>query len=327
MTKVRKSVHGPLRALTFRKKFNENILCALPSPSQLKVLKDPKYKSLIRDTTVRFAQQGGRQVEVDTGTEVPEENYRKIHYYVLAHRALPNHMHHGRPHFLGWHRAFLSDFENDLGMALPFWNWVKNKKVPTALSLTNLRKSFDDKSIGTTDAEITANSDFIKHYYDNLLRSKEKLKPETMKTSFKAFAKDIVGGVESKSFDWYDDFAYSWEGSRNSPYKYRFHNRVHGSIGHFVNGGANLGHLAVIKASPLDPVFWLHHCFVDRFWALWHEKYENKDKRSPQKGLSRSDIFYAGYPAGSPPAPYNNLQHSMLKDTESLGKPYKYWGV
>src|SRR5439155_16817593 len=30
------------------------------------------------------------------------------------------------------------------------------------------------------------------------------------------------------------------------------------------------GHM-VLAASPNDPVFWLHHCNIDRLWSLWEQ--------------------------------------------------------
>ena len=27
--------------------------------------------------------------------------------------------------------------------------------------------------------------------------------------------------------------------------------------------------------SPNDPLFWLHHCYIDKLWAEWQEKNNN----------------------------------------------------
>src|SRR5262245_30625657 len=40
------------------------------------------------------------------------------------------------------------------------------------------------------------------------------------------------------------------------------HNSLHGGFG----GGGHMGSVAV---SPFDPMFYLHHCNVDRLWAMW----------------------------------------------------------
>ncbi|CAC5423245.1 unnamed protein product [Mytilus coruscus] len=39
--------------------------------------------------------------------------------------------------------------------------------------------------------------------------------------------------------------------------------------------GGNRGHMASIIFSPMDPVFWLHHCFVDYLWEKFRER-QNK---------------------------------------------------
>jgi tyrosinase len=38
------------------------------------------------------------------------------------------------------------------------------------------------------------------------------------------------------------------------------HNRVHDQIG---------GSMGAVPTAPADPVFWLHHCNVDRYWSAW----------------------------------------------------------
>ncbi|RDI85950.1 hypothetical protein Vi05172_g3981 [Venturia inaequalis] len=40
------------------------------------------------------------------------------------------------------------------------------------------------------------------------------------------------------------------------------HDAIHGAIG----GG---GHMSALDVSAYDPIFWLHHCNVDRLWAIW----------------------------------------------------------
>ena len=53
------------------------------------------------------------------------------------------------------------------------------------------------------------------------------------------------------------------------------HNRVHG----FVSGDMSLGH------SPNDPVFFLHHCNVDRMWAYWQTR-EGASNYAPDDTVS-----------------------------------------
>jgi len=44
----------------------------------------------------------------------------------------------------------------------------------------------------------------------------------------------------------------------------QLHNSVHLWVG---------GQMRVVSISPNDPVFWLHHTFVDKVWDMWQHKY------------------------------------------------------
>jgi tyrosinase len=41
------------------------------------------------------------------------------------------------------------------------------------------------------------------------------------------------------------------------------HNSIHTAV------GGNMGHMSELDYSAFDPVFWLHHCNVDRLFAIW----------------------------------------------------------
>ncbi|KAM3068241.1 hypothetical protein ACMFMG_011286 [Clarireedia jacksonii] len=48
------------------------------------------------------------------------------------------------------------------------------------------------------------------------------------------------------------------------------HNMIHNwTGGGDVNGG--LGHMCDVPVAAFDPIFWLHHCFIDRCAAIWQE--------------------------------------------------------
>jgi tyrosinase len=44
------------------------------------------------------------------------------------------------------------------------------------------------------------------------------------------------------------------------------HNTVHGQL-----GGAT-GFMGGFSTAPLDPMFWLHHCNIDRLWEVWVQR-------------------------------------------------------
>lgn len=41
------------------------------------------------------------------------------------------------------------------------------------------------------------------------------------------------------------------------------HNDVHGEV------GGSGGFMSAFATAPLDPIFWLHHCNIDRLWEVW----------------------------------------------------------
>ena len=56
------------------------------------------------------------------------------------------------------------------------------------------------------------------------------------------------------------------------------HNRIH----QWVSGSMRPG------TSPNDPVFFLHHCNVDRIWALWEQAPQNWVLRPEKRRAGRS---------------------------------------
>jgi tyrosinase len=67
-----------------------------------------------------------------------------------------------------------------------------------------------------------------------------------------SFTKSNIDGIQSQTI--YDFF---WSPLETSP-----HNSGHIIVG---AGNSHMGN----GMSPLDPIFWLHHCNIDRLWAQW----------------------------------------------------------
>ena len=78
----------------------------------------------------------------------------------------------------------------------------------------------------------------LKQYGWTLNRTKERVPNLTS---------DVSDAMKSASFE-------EFSANINSP-----HGRIHGEI------GGEMGS----SSSPNDPLFWLHHCFIDKLWAEW----------------------------------------------------------
>ena len=53
------------------------------------------------------------------------------------------------------------------------------------------------------------------------------------------------------------------------------HNTIHNTAGGPAVHGIPAGHMSVLSTAAFDPVFWLHHCNVDRLFAMWQAVYPN----------------------------------------------------
>ncbi len=147
---------------------------------------------------------------------------------------------HGTWAFFPWHRDYLRRFEDiirvmskDPNFTLPYWDWTANPTLPAAFK--DPRSSL---------------------YMNEPSRSAD---PSTFSRSIRRYCnRDIVAGIMgTKDFE-------SFMGSEaaSGEAEYGPHNGVHITIGETMG----------TFRSPLDPIFWLHHCNVDRLWAEWQEK-------------------------------------------------------
>ncbi|KAK6215478.1 tyrosinase [Colletotrichum tabaci] len=62
------------------------------------------------------------------------------------------------------------------------------------------------------------------------------------------------------------------------------HNNLHGFIGGFGGFNEGIGHMMNVPAAAFDPIFYMHHCNIDRLFAIWQVLHENswfKDIRGP----------------------------------------------
>jgi tyrosinase len=54
------------------------------------------------------------------------------------------------------------------------------------------------------------------------------------------------------------------------------HNAIHNNVGGpSVDGGSPGGHMTFLSLAAFDPAFWMHHCNVDRLYAMWQGLYPN----------------------------------------------------
>ena len=82
-------------------------------------------------------------------------------------------------------------------------------------------------------------------------------------TDFELFGTTRARGQNSTDASWIG------RNGNKAPLEGQAHDSVHGIVG-ASRGGQN--GLMASSLSALDPIFWLHHCNIDRIWAVWNQR-------------------------------------------------------
>ena len=146
---------------------------------------------------------------------------------------------HWGPAFLPWHRDFLLKFEQALQaieptVTLPYWDWTRSDSRDLD---SGLWKTFFGGRNNT-------GGQFNHWTYTRLLTDP----PLTVSNPLPQLA-NIIAELQATTFTAYR----AMEGGSHVP-------------GHTWTGGTMAG-----LNSPLDPLFYLHHCNLDRLWAIWQQ--------------------------------------------------------
>ncbi|MFI2458248.1 tyrosinase family protein [Streptomyces sp. NPDC019539] len=173
---------------------------------------------------------------------------------------------HRSPSFLPWHRMFLIEFEQalqsvDPAVAIPYWDWTTDRTPRSALwaadFLGGTGRSGDGQVMDGPFAGASGAWPIVVSVDGrNFLR--RELGNEAIQLPTRAEVDSVLAISTYDAPPWNS----TSEGFRNNLEGWRginLHNRVHVWVG---------GHMAS-GVSPNDPVFWLHHAFVDKLWSEW----------------------------------------------------------
>ena len=155
----------------------------------------------------------------------------------------PGYCIHGIPGFLTWHRAYMEVFEKALrcfnhSISLPFWDWSSGPStgVPSACSTA---------TYVNRDGDTVPNPLYAGPLPGGMTTAR---RSDIDTTTFDAMATLAQDALTEPTFS-------SFQSSLSGP-----HGWVHGNVG---------GQMASVPYAGFDPIFFLHHCNVDRVWALW----------------------------------------------------------
>jgi tyrosinase len=275
------------------------------------------------------------------------DQYVHWHHHVMVPTALPheprdanyrNGAHRG-PAFLPWHREFLMQLEADLRQIeptafIPYWDWSQDAKLADPRTAPVWGSDFMGGDGKEADQWRVQDGPFahaagrwpvpalpddglpgpgLKRQFgrmlptlpteDDLMLAMREVfydTPDYNQTPFTVgFRNRIEGWVTQRG-----DARVKASGSQ-------LHNRVHLWVG---------GNMAPMT-SPNDPVFFLHHCFVDKVWADW--------QAAQAKGNPEAAPHYAPERAGAPSHNLDDQLHPWKRtirevlDIAKLGYSYE----
>jgi tyrosinase len=163
---------------------------------------------------------------------------------------------HGHPAFLPWHRAYLLRFEQALrdtghDVMLPWWDWTKTRKVPPAFAAETAADGSANPLHSGRIAELArAQGQRSGESETRLLAefTETVRQPNRPGTRLPTPAEIAYTIKEHKQ---YDQFRSELED---------YHGNVHVWVG---------GHMGNLPFASFDPIFWVHHCMIDRLWRIW----------------------------------------------------------
>ncbi|MFF4183381.1 tyrosinase family protein [Streptomyces sp. NPDC001691] len=177
---------------------------------------------------------------------------------------------HRSPSFLPWHRRFLIEFEQalqsvDASVTLPYWDWTVDRTPSASLwaadFLGGTGRSRDGQVMDGPFAQ-SAGGWTLNVRVDGRTYLRRALGAAVAQLPTRAEVDSVLAMTTYDMAPWNsasDGFRNHLEGWRGV----NLHNRVHVWVGGQMSTGA----------SPNDPVFWLHHAFVDKLWARWQAKH------------------------------------------------------
>lgn len=210
---------------------------------------------------------------------------------------------HAGPAFHAWHRYYLFRFEKQLqkivpGVTIPYWDWTQDTNAP--FNSPVWAADFMGGNGDPNDNYIVKTGPFAVDQWTTI--NIDGSKKGGLQRQFGQFTSSIpsqtdvniaLGEAPYDKSPWSIDSTPSYrnrsEGylAPNGTFGRQLHNLVHVWIG---------GDMRNPNISPNDPVFFLHHCNVDRLWAIWQAKNPTQKYTPTGEGPAGHNLYDLMYP-------------------------------
>ncbi|NEP14251.1 MAG: tyrosinase family protein [Symploca sp. SIO2C1] len=158
---------------------------------------------------------------------------------------------HGDPLFTVWHRPYMLMLEKSLqeqvpGVTIPYWDWTSE-----ITQQEGMPRAYTDETdpSGNPNPLLKANIEFPGSQFTETFRD-----PGPLSTF-----RRLVGPVRraQRVNSTYTSYSTALENP---------HNAIHGWVG---------GVMGIVSYAAYDPIFWAHHCNIDRLFAEWQAAHPN----------------------------------------------------
>jgi tyrosinase len=181
-------------------------------------------------------------------------------------------------YFLPWHRGYLLALEAQVrtdvinlggpsSWALPYWNYFGDNEssIPPAFT----QQTLPDGSPNPLYVAARYGPNGDGNIYVPIPPVDQKAMSNDLFTGDDAKTKPPGFGGPQTGFSHSGDTSGNLE---NNP-----HNLVHVYVGGNAPDGQTYGLMSDPGIAALDPIFYFHHCNIDRMWAVWNQNYSNPD--------------------------------------------------
>lgn len=190
---------------------------------------------------------------------------------------------HRSPSFLPWHRKYLLEFETllqsvDATVTIPYWDWSAQRSTTGPPWTSDLLGGDGTGSGGAvTTGPFRRGAWAVQADQSGRTYIARRFGGDNGGVTLPTLSQvtSVLGLTPYDQSPWGDTaggFRNNLEGFTGP----NLHNRIHNWIG---------GTMPT-QSSPNDPVFWMHHCFVDKLWADWQARNPQAAKYLPNSGTS-----------------------------------------
>ena len=202
------------------------------------------------------------------------DDYARIHVDAMS---VPVSWGHGGPAFTAWHRVLLAKFEDELrqiddSVRIPFWDWTVDRTATSPPWLNDLLGGDGGPTNppGSESGQVTSGP-FRHSAGDWSITTGD---PGTNDDAFDRpfLARGFARHFDAPQLPTTTEQNTALGRTLYSQFRFDLEVILHNLVHRWVNGQM------IFRGSPHDPVFWLHHCNIDRLWGIWMRGRNDADR-------------------------------------------------